>query len=491
MRIAGIDIGTTACKVSVFEQDGTFVRALEREFSARSGVGAFEVDVEALFDCIASLLGDLGRDAESLAAIGVTSFGETCALVGEDGKPLRGAMLYTDVRGTEEALALSERFSAEFLAETTGLSADPMYSLPKILWVRAHEPELFAKIKYIFLIQDYIVWRLTGRRQIDWSLASRTLCFDVRKHAWNRELLEYAGLSADMFSAPVPTGTKAGPLRAELADALSLPQGVEVVSISHDQVAAVVGAGAMRGGMAVDGGGTVQCVTPVFEGFPDGARMQEGKFSVVPTLRDNLYVSYAFLFTGGALLQWFRDKLCLAGEKGGAFYGEMNREVPDGPSGLLALPHFDGAATPYMDPNATGAILGLSVRTTRAQVYHALMEGVAYEMRVNLEMLENAGIRVKELRATGGAARSPQWLQMKADILNVPITVLSEAQCGTVGCVMLAGMACGLYASLPEAEAIFVHPGKTYAPRADKHAEYMKQYARYRRLYAAVKEVMA
>ncbi len=488
MKIAGIDIGTTACKVSLYDAGGALIREIESEYAARSAQSPLEIDLGAVYAAVVGILKQMAPDCGGLAAIGVTSFGETAALLDEEDRLLTNAMLYTDPRGTQEAEEIAGRLGALHVASITGLTPNPMYTLPKLLWLKRHEPALFSRIRKILLIEDYIVYRLTGIRQIDYSLASRTMAFDVRRLQWSGELLRYAGLDAALFSKPVPSGTAAGPLRAELAREIGLPPGTLVVNVAQDQISACVGAGALKPGDAVDSTGTVECITPVYEGFPDPARIQKGRYSVVPFVRPGTYASYAFSYTGGALLKWFRDEMKKRPGEGG-FYDEMNARLGDEPSGLMVLPHFAGAGTPYMDPSALGAVVGLTLRSTDADLYRALMEGVAYEMRVNLEALGDAGIGVGRLLAAGGGAKSAAWLQMKADILDLPIVSLGTAQCGTLGSVMLSGVACGIFGSLEEAAGAFVRQGKTYLPRKGKHENYMRVYARYKRLYPALKDV--
>ncbi len=194
-------------------------------------------------------------------------------------------------------------------------------------------------------------------------------------------------------------------------------------------------------------------------------------------------MAYAFSYTGGALIQWAVDTF--GGGKTNA--GLEAAYTGDGPTGLLVLPHFAGAATPYMDTGSRGAILGLTIAVTPAELYRACMEGVAYEMRLNYDALSGSGIRFDNLRATGGGAKSKVWMQMKADILNMPITALKTVDAGTVGSAMLTGIAVGLFRDLEEAAVRMVEETETFKPRAEMHKKYMKIYERYRRVYSAVR----
>ena len=221
------------------------------------------------------------------------------------------------------------------------------------------------------------------------------------------------------------------------------------------------------------------------DSIPDIEVMSKGYFSVVPYVVPGKYVAYAFSYTGGALIQWAKET-----------FGQdkTNAELEtayegDGPTGLLVLPHFAGAATPYMDTGSKGAILGLTTATTAAELYRACMEGVAYEMRLNYDALAGSGIRFQKLNATGGGARSKIW-QMKADVIGLPITALEMVDAGTVGSAMLTGIAIGVFKDLPDATAHMVREMETYYPRPEMHEKYMRIYERYKAVYQAVRPLM-
>jgi len=486
MRIAGLDIGTTGCKLTVFDENGTRLGKAYRDYPVRRAVSGHEIDVSAMMESVYAVIGEMAAQYPDIAGIGVTSFGETFVMVDAAGEPLHNAMLYTDPRGARECAELTERLGAGHIARVTGLAPHEMYSISKMMWIRRNRPQVYAAAKRIHLIEDFVVWHLTGRAQIDYSLATRTMAFDIHKLAWSEEVFAAAGIDISLMSRPVPTGTSAGNITPAAAGRTGLDKGCVIVSVSHDQVAAAVGAGAFDGSVAVDGAGTVECLTPIYDSIPDIDVMAKGYFSVVPYVVPGKYVAYAFSYTGGALIQWAMETFGR---------GETNERMEQGygrdePTGLLVLPHFAGAATPYMDTGSRGAILGLTTASTAAEIYRACMEGVAYEMRLNYEALGGSGIHFTRLHATGGGARSRLWMQMKADVLDLPITALKTVDAGTVGSAMLTGVAVGLYADLPDAAARMVQEMETYHPRGEMHAKYMKIYERYKAVYNAVRPLM-
>ena len=496
MKIAGLDIGTTGCKCTVFDENGKYLGKAYRDYPARRKVTGHEVDARTIMDGVFGAIREMAEQYPDIGGIGITSFGETFVMTDGEGRPLHTSMLYTDPRGAEEVRQLAEELGEMHIAVVTGLRPHEMYSLPKLMWMKAHRPEVYAQAKHIFLMEDYVVYHLTGAAQIDYSLATRTMAFDIEKLCWSEEMFEAAGIDVNLMSRPVPTGTPAGTLTPAAAEAVGLPETVNVVSVSHDQVAAAVGAGAFDGSVAVDGAGTVECLTPIYDGMPDIETMYRGYFSVVPYAVPGKYVAYAFSYTGGALIDWCvsqlgKEEKRLAGERGvsvNALLEEQYRsEHGDTPSGLLVLPHFAGAATPYMDNGAKGAVLGLRIETGLPELYRGCMEGVAYEMVLNARALEDSGVHFTKLHATGGGARSAEWMQMKADMLNLPMVALKTADAGTVGSAMLTGVAIGVFKDLKDAADHMVEEVHTYQPRPEMHAKYMEIYERYERVYNAVR----
>ena len=494
MKIAGLDIGTTGCKCTVFDEKGAYLGKAYRDYPVRRSVGGHEMDVSAIMEGVFGVLREMAGQYPDIAGIGVTSFGETFVMTDGEGKPLHTAMLYTDPRGARQCARLREKIGEKEIARITGLRPHEMYSISKLMWIRENRPEVYEKAAYVFLMEDYVVYHLTGVRQIDYSLATRTMAFDISSLTWSREIFEAAEIDVSKMSAPVPTGTDAGKILESAAEEIGLSPDCHVISVSHDQVAAAVGAGVFDSSVAVDGAGTVECVTPVFDAMPDVDVMYNGYFSIVPYVIPGKYVAYAFSYTGGALIQWCVDTLAkkekeLAKEQGISVNSLLEGDA-DEPTGLLVLPHFAGAATPYMDTGSKGVIVGLTTDTTVSEIYRACMEGVVYEMMLNMECLEDSGLHFEMLHATGGGAHSKVWMQMKADMLNVPITALNTVDAGTVGSAMLTGIAVGCFRNLEDAAAHMVEKKEVYRPRQQMHEKYEEIYKRYRKLYKAVRPLM-
>lgn len=471
MYLAGLDIGSTGCKVTVYTEEGKHCLTEYREYDANARPS--EMDAGQILAAAGEVISAATAQYE-IGALGVTSFGETFVLLDEKDRILFPSLLYSDPRGGEE-LAL---FDPAETAAIAGTKPAFLYGLPKLIWVKRNKPEIFRQVKRVLFMQDFIVYMLTGNAQIDYTTATRSMGFSVTEKRFSPLLLERAGLDAALFSTPVPSGTVAGrSSRFGLRNAW-------IVNGCHDQIASLLGAGITKPGNAADGIGTVECITPLFKGIPQDPAFYADSYAAIPFPGEDLYATYAYNFSGGAAVKWCKTKFLSCS------YAEADATVdPDTPTGLLLLPHLAGAATPYMDEKARGAILGLTLDTDKTALYQAVMEGTSYEMMLNLKHLAAYGISVSSLHATGGGAKSPVWLQMKANILNLPITTLEADEVGAAGTAMLTGTATGIYRDLEEAKTAFVRDKDTFVPNPMAVARYREQFERYSKIYEAIKQI--
>ncbi len=500
MFIGGLDIGTTGCKLTVFDETGRYYDKAYRDYPVNRGSSESTLDAESIMVGVTAVIKEIAAKYPDLKGFGVTSFGETFVMTDDEGKPLAPSMLYTDSRGKSEREELERKLGSRHIAEICGARPHETFSLPKLMWMKEHQPEIYSKAKHVFLIEDFVVFRLTGVAQIDYSLAARTMGFDIHTLTWSEEIFEAAGIDPSLFSTPVPTGTVAGTITESISELTGLSADTVIVSISHDQVSAAVGSGVFSSEVAVDGAGTVECVTPVYDEVPPMDVMYDGNYAVVPYVIPGKYVCYAYETTGGALMQWCTETIAkkekeLAAELGISVNSYLENQFVDShdadtPGNLLVLPHFAGAATPYMDTESKGAILGLTAATTAADIYRGCMEGVVYEMLLNIDHLKRSGLTFTSIKATGGGAHSAIWMQMKADMWNVQITALETLDAGTVGSAMLTGVALGCFKNLEDAASHMVVEKKTYEPNPVMHEKYMKNYERYKLLYEAVKPLV-
>lgn len=490
MKIAGLDVGTTGCKIAVYDEKAVLLDTYYQEYEVTRRNGQHEISFEEIRKGVFALLKTAARE-HRLTALGVTSFGETFAMLDEDDRILAPSMLYTDPRGAKETAALCAAIGEEKLTLLTGVKPHPMYSIAKMMWWKANHPELYRRCKRILLGEDFIVYTLTGNARIDYSLAARTAAFDIEKKSWIKEVFRAAGIDLSLMSEPVPTGSIAGTVTEKVRAELGIEYDFAVVNGAHDQVACMIGSGVFSTDCAMDGTGTVECIPVVLKEKPADPAFYACGYSIVPYL-DGLYACYALSFTGGATLKWFRDNFAelekaKAEQEHHNVYARLDEKVPQAPTKLLVLPHFAGAATPYMDAGSKAAFVGLTLETTKMDLYKALMEGTSYEMLFNFNTMKAFTGQIKEIRATGGGASSDVWLQIKADILNTEVTALSCKEIGAAGTAALAGAAIGQTDSLQETTAVMAPVRKVFAPKKENARFYSEQYQKYTKLYRAVK----
>lgn len=496
MALIGLDIGTTGCKAIVFDDDGRALGRGAREYPVLTPrAGWAEQDAEQVWGLAWAAL------AEALAASGgaqpvalaLSVQGEAIIPVDAAGRALRHAILGMDTRTEAECAWLAERVGADGLYRRTGQPTHTINSLPKLLWLRANEPELWAAAAQFLLYEDFFLGRLGGRAVISHCLASRTQLYRLAAGDWDDELLSTCGLERRRLAALAPADGVVGELRPALAAELGLRRPPLLVSGGHDQACAALGSGVLEPGQAMVSTGTAEVVEVAMAEPALAEPLRRGGISVYRHVVPGRHLAMTLNHSGGLLLRWFRDTCC-AGERaaagGGAdAYDLILRDAPAGPTDLLVLPHFAGAGTPTLDTGSRGAILGLSFATTRATIARAILEGLTFELRQNLELLHDGGAPIRELRAVGGGARSGLWLRLKADICRVPLLVPEVTEAACLGAALLAGVAAGAYPSLADGVRAAVRAGATVEPDAAAAARYDERYAAYRQVYPAVRPI--
>ncbi len=480
----GVDIGTSGCKAVVFDENGTQLHVERRTYSIISeNEGWAELDTDEVIDqCFAAIRESASRVLpDKISGLGISSQGEAFTILDKKGQTLSRALVSSDRRAETYAATWPEAFGPGKLYNITGHSPHPMFSLFKLLWIRDHMPEIWQKAERILCFEDLLQYRLgIEDPAISWSLAGRTMMFDVVNHCWSREILDMVGIRPRQLAKPLPPGEVAGHVSKEMARKLNLAGQPVVVAGGHDQPCSALGAGIVTEGIAAYATGTVECITstsntPLFS--PD--LMKSNMCTYDHAIRGK-YATVSFNLTGGNLLQWFRDEI-----RNDSF-GELLNQMPEEPSRLLVLPYFAGTGTPYFDTAAKGAIIGLDFSTTRGEIIKALLEGITMEMKLNLEILEKAGYRINELRIIGGGARSGHWNQIKADVLGKPVTVPDVTEAASMGVAILA-RAAHMQLPVEEVAGNWVKPTARIIP-GNTHV-YEEKYITYRKLYPALKSI--
>ncbi|MBP3633987.1 MAG: hypothetical protein J6J43_05395 [Oscillospiraceae bacterium] len=456
----GVDVGGTGCKCAAFQENGRQIALSYKEYPMAQG--AVSISPALLTECVFDVIRQCAAQVtDEICAITVSSFGESFAALDENGQPLSDITLYFGASENDAFSRLVETAGEERFMQIAKIMPSCAYSLAKML-------QFPHAAKFLF-VAGFVCFKLSGIAATDESLACRSLLYDVQNGCWSEELLHLAGLSESQLPQVRPMGTILGTLLPEVAQELGLPRTVSVVLGCHDQIAAALGAGISLPGDAVDMCGTCECLTPMFSAIPP-AEFTKRNFACVPY--SGGYVTYAYNISAGSVVRWFRNTF-------GQSYEQMNKLCPTTPTDLICLPFLQGmGGTPDTDPSAVGTITGLTTSTTLPELYRGILEGITYELRYNMELLEQFGVSVRQLRAAGGGARSVPWLQIKADILGIPIVPILEEETGAMGSAIL-GFAAVRHMPAEQIAKDFLRCGEAILPQKHHVEIYNEKYKRY------------
>ncbi len=497
MSLLGLDIGTTGCKAVVFNVEGRILSTAYREYPLLyPQPGWAELDMRLVLKKTRESIQEVSSQArkDPVKALSISTQGEAFVPIDKKGSLLSNSPVSFDNRGENFVQWWRKSLGAEKIMKITGQPLHPMFSLIKIMWLKENHPHIYNKTWKFLCCEDLIIHKLGLPPTIDYSLASRTMAFDILEKTWSEEILSQADIERSLFPEVAPSGTVVGEIPKSIANELSLPSKVRVVTGGHDQPCGALGAGVKEEGVAMEAIGTTDCIASIFKEPRLNKKMLENNFACYPHTVPQFFVTLAFNFAGGSILKWFRDTL---GEKekeeakksGKDVYSILIDEANPEPSSLYLLPHFTTAGTPYMDPNSSGAILGLSLNTDRTDLIKAILEGISFEMKYNLSLLEEMGIFVNELRAIGGGAKSRKWLQLKADIYGKKMVSLEVSEAVSLGAAILAGVATGEYSSIEEAVETTVGIKEVFYPQEEKRRVYEEKFQIYKDIYPTLKDL--
>lgn len=496
MHLMGIDVGSTGAKAVVFTPEGEIVGSAYREYAeVYPRPGWIELVPGEVWDAVRFVIGEAAAQAGGgVRALAISALGEAFTPVAKDGSFLYNTIVSPDARATKQAESWHQTLGAERVFAITGMPLHAGFTLNKLMWMRDERPDIHARTWKYLLWPDTILFKLGLPPRIDHSLAGRTMAFDVTRREWSAEMLEVAGIPAEMLAEPIAPGEVVGELSAQAAAEVGLEAGCLVVAGGHDQPMNALGAGVIREGMCVDGMGTVECITVAFDRPVLTEAMRTHNYGCYPHVVTPMYATIAYNYSAGSILRWWRDQFGseerrVANERGVDVYDVLLADLPEGPSGLLWLPYFAGSGTPYLDPRAKGAILGLALDTDRPRLVKALLEGTCFEIDLNVRALEKAGVPIDRLRATGGGSRSDAWLQLKADITGKPVVRLNISESGCQAGAMLGGAALGVWRDLAEAAAALVREGEGFEPRPEMQERYASLRACYAEFWPAIRNI--
>jgi xylulokinase len=497
MSLLGIDIGTSGCKAAVFTHTGQLVNLAYEEYDyQRPEPGWAELDTPRIWQQIKQTIrrAVAGSTEDPIRALSVSSLGEAVVPVTVDRRILGPSLLNFDVRGVEYVSELRKTIPVERLYRINGNPLGNQYSLTKLMWIKNNQPELYRQTDFFLHWSGFVSFMLGAQARVDYSLANRTLLFDIEQREWSGELLALTKLDREKLPAPIPSGTVIGMVGNEIAQELGLPGGVPIISGGHDQCCNGIGCGVVAPGQAMYGMGTYLCMVPVFAQRPNDNVMLEQGLTTEHHVVPGQYVSFIYN-QGGVLVKWYRDTFARLDRQQATtnrqdIYALLLAEMPEGPSRVMVLPHFTATGPPKFIDNSCGVIAGLKLETDRGEILKGLIEATTFYLRDCFENLPKTGIEITDFRAVGGGSKSDAWVQICADILGRPFVRPKVNEAGVLGAAILAGTGSGVFRSLEEGVDAMVQLDQTFLPDPVKQRQYTDRFVQYQRLWPLLAEYL-
>jgi len=496
--LMGIDVGTTGTKTLLIDETGKVVCSSVKEYPLYTPRPNWaEQDPEdwwtATVESIKEVLAKSGVKKEEIKGIGLSGQMHGAVLVGKDHKVLRPCILWCDQRTARQCEYITEKIGKKRLIELTSNPALTGFTAGKIIWVRDNEPHLYERIFKILLPKDYVRFRLTGSFATEVSDASGTLLLDVRRRRWSEEVLEELDIDKDFMPECYESPVVSGKISRQISHLTGLKAGTPVVGGGGDQAAQAVGSGIVKEGIISSTIGT----SGVVFAFSDEVKVDpEGRVHTFCHAVPGKWHIMGVMLSAGGSLRWFRDTLAAeeidkARKEGLDPYEVLTQKastVEAGCEGLIFLPYLAGERTPHADPNAKGVFFGLTLRHRKAHLIRSIMEGVCYGLRDSLEIIRDLKIPVKEVRASGGGARSPLWRKIQADVYNLELVTINVTEGAAFGAALLAGVGVGVYKDVQEACEQTIRITERIFPQEKEVRIYDKYYKIYRSLYPSLKK---
>jgi xylulokinase len=495
--LLGIDIGTSACKAALFAPDGRCEAQANEAYDVYyPRPGWAEQEPEEWWRAVCRALGSLrrgGADLSRVLAVGIDGQSWSAIPVAADGSVLCRTPIWTDTRAAGCCREMSALCGETRLFEKSGNPVQPMYTMPKVLWYKKELPEVYAKTDKILQSNSFIAFRLTGVPTQDPSQGYGWNCYDIKKNEWDTALCRELGVRPGLLPDIAPCQQIIGAVTAQAAGLTGLPRGTPVAAGGLDAACGTLGAGVCSPGETQEQGGQAGGMSICTDALHADRRLILGAH-VVP----GQWLLQGGTVAGGAALGWFEREFgekerLEAGKNGGSSFAQLDAEaekIEPGSDGLVFLPYLAGERSPIWDLNAKGVFYGIDFTKTRAHFARAVMEGVAYALRHNLETAAAAGAEVSVLRAMGGSANSRVWTQIKADVTGKIFEVPSSDTATALGAALLAGVGAGCYADCSDAVRQTVRVRRRHIPDESARAAYDGGYRVYRGLYENLKQQM-
>lgn len=482
MLYIGIDLGTSAVKLLLMDEKGQIHKIVSKEYPLYfPHSGWSEQNPEDWYEQTIDGMQELLEECDRTKVAGISFGGQMHGLVVLDGEDqvIRPAILWNDGRTVKETDYLNETIGKKNLSRYTANIAFAGFTVPKLLWMKENEPELFAKIKKIMLPKDYLAYRLSGVHSTDYSDASGMLLLDVKNRCWSREMMDISGISRDQLPDLYESYEAVGTLKPELAEALGLSAEVKIAAGAGDNAAAAVGTGTVGDNRCNISLGTSGTIFISSENFGVDAHNALHSFAHA----DGHYHLMGCMLSAASCNKWWMDEILSTKD----YQKEQEGIKKLGENKVYFLPYLMGERSPHNDPDARGTFIGMTMDTTRSDMTQAVLEGVAFALRDSFEVARSLGLKIERTKICGGGAKSALWKKIIANVLNVKVDVLENEEGPAYGGAILAAVACGEFASVTEAAEKLVRVVETVEPDSQLTEKYEEKYKKFREIYPACK----
>ena len=483
MLLIGIDLGTSAVKLLLMDEVGKIHKIVSKEYplyfphpgwSEQNPADWFEQSLAGMKELISDC------DVEEIKGISFGGQMHGLVVLDEKDQVIRPAILWNDGRTGKETEYLNQEIGKEALCQYTGNIAFAGFTAPKILWMREQEPQNFARIQKIMLPKDYLAFRLSGAFCTDYSDASGTLLLDVKHKRWSKEMMEICGVKEEQLPRLYESWEPVGTIKKEIAEELGIPYDVKIIAGAGDNAAAAVGTGIVGEGgcnLSVGTSGTLFISSETFE-------MDEHHALHSFAHADGNYHLMGCMLSAASCNKWWMEEIL----KTMKYQEEQEGIEKLGENQVCYLPYLMGERSPYNDPDARAAFIGMSMDATREDMTQAVLEGVAFGLRDSMEAARNAGFSPERSKICGGGAKSPLWRKIIANVMNMEIDRIESEEGPGYGAAILAAVGCGAFTSVEEASKTLVKVIDTEKPDQELVKKYEEKYQRYRKLYPALKD---